>query len=120
MAQLSDGTLRMLGMLTAFYQPRAPQRITLEEPEQMIHPGLLPVLLDASRDYLDGGRTPRQTLFTTHSPTLLDQFEPTSIIATKFEKGVSKFAKISSRQVDVIKRRLFSAGELLVTEGIIP
>lgn len=119
MSQISDGTLRMLGMLAAFYQPSAPLRITLEEPEQMIHPGILPILIDSSRDYLDAGRLRRQTIFTTHSPSLLDQFEPTSIIASSFEDGVSKFAPISPRQVKIIKEDLFSAGELLVAEGII-
>jgi predicted ATPase len=118
MSQISDGTLRMLGMLTAFYQPRAPARITLEEPEQMIHPGLLPVLLDAARDYLEITQTSRQTFFTTHSPALLDMFAPESIIGATFEDGVSKFAPISVRQLEVIKERLFSAGELLVAEGI--
>jgi len=118
MSQLSDGTLRMLGMLTAFYQPRAPVRITMEEPEQMIHPGLLPVLLDSARDYLESGAGARQTFFTTHSPGLLDMFEPDSIIGATFEDGVSKFAPISRRQLGIIKDRLFSAGELLVAEGI--
>ena len=43
MSQISDGTLRMLGLLAAFYQVGAPSKIALEEPEQMIHPGLLTV-----------------------------------------------------------------------------
>jgi predicted ATPase len=117
MSQLSDGTLRMLGMLTAFYQPKAPVRITMEEPEQMIHPGLLPILIEAGRDYLDAG-TARQAFFTTHSPGLLDLFEPASIIAASYVDGTSRFAPISKRQLDVIKDKLFSAGELLMAEGI--
>lgn len=118
MSQISDGTLRMLGMLTAFYQPTAPMRITLEEPEQMIHPGILPVLVDASRDYLDVNNDSRQTIFTTHSPSLLDLFPPENIIASSYEDGISKFSRISKRQLNIIKDELFSAGELLVAEGI--
>jgi len=117
MSQLSDGTLRMLGMLTAFYQSRAPQRITLEEPEQMIHPGLLQVLIEAGRDYLDS-RVNHQVLYTTHSPILLDMFDTDSIIGATFVDGVSKFSHMSKRQKSIIKDRLFSAGELLVAEGI--
>jgi predicted ATPase len=117
MSQISDGTLRMLGMLTAFYQPTAPLRITLEEPEQMIHPGILPVLVEASRDYLEADDD-RQTILTTHSPTLLDLFPPESIIASAYEDGVSRFSRISKRQLGIIKKDLFSAGELLLAEGI--
>ncbi len=118
MSQISDGTLRMLGMLTAFYQPSAPARITLEEPEQMIHPGILPILVDASRDYLELDDGTRQTIFTTHSPSLLDLFPPENIIASGYEDGVSHFSRISERQLSIIKDELFSAGELLIAEGI--
>lgn len=119
MSQISDGTLRMLGMLTAFYQPKAPRRITLEEPEQMIHPGLLPVLVDAVRDYLDNQRFSRQTFLTTHSPTLLDMFTPDKIIGCSFVDGVTKLARLSDRQIEIVRSNLFSAGELLLAEGIL-
>lgn len=120
MSQISDGTLRMLGMLTAFYQPRSPRRITLEEPEQMIHPGLLPVLIDASRDYLQSTPSGRQIFMTTHSPNLLDMFSPENVIGCSFYDGVSKFHRMSQRQIEIVRSKLFSAGELLVAEGIIP
>ncbi len=119
MSQISDGTLRMLGMLTAFYQPHAPTKISLEEPEQMIHPGLLPVLMDSARDYLDVDNENRQLFMTTHSPTLLDLFEPESLIGASYIGGVSRFAPLSSRQMSVVKDRLYTAGELLVVEGLI-
>ena len=118
MSQVSDGTLRMLGMLTAFYQPKAPNRITLEEPEQMIHPGLLPILVDAGRDFLDISED-KQLFYTTHSPTLLDTFNANQIIACSFEDGTSSFAKMSGRQIKLVQEHLFTPGELLVTEGIL-
>lgn len=119
MSQISDGTLRMLGMLTAFYQPKAPLKIALEEPEQMIHPGLLPVLLDSARDYLSNRTSRRQIFMTTHSPTLLDLFNAEDLIGARFEGGVSKFSRMSNRQMKIVRDRLYTAGELLVTEGII-
>lgn len=119
MSQVSDGSLRMLGMLTAFYQPKAPNRITMEEPEQMIHPGLLPILIESSRDYLSNSHSEdRQVFFTTHSPNLLDMFDPGAIIGCSFDDGISRFSHMSDRQLDIIRSNLFSAGELLVAEGI--
>lgn len=117
MSQISDGTLRLVGLLVAFYQNSAPLRIAVEEPEQMIHPGLLQILMDAARDYLANSNN-RQIFLTTHSPTLLDMFDANDIIQVNFEDGISKCSKVSDRQRKIISDRLFSAGELLVAEGL--
>ena len=42
LAQESDGTIRLLAMLTALFQDPAPSLIGLEEPELAIHPALWP------------------------------------------------------------------------------
>jgi len=120
LSQISDGTLRTLGLLAAFYQPAAPTKIGVEEPEQMIHPGALAVIHEAitafARD--DERREPRQAFITTHSPTLLDLFEPEHIIWTRFKNGVTECGPVKSRQLDIIKKQLFTAGELLIAEGL--
>lgn len=117
MAQLSDGTLRMLGLLTAFYQVKAPRRIALEEPEQMIHPGLLPLLQEAAGDYVNI-RPDRQFFITTHSPTFLNQFEPEDIVWVKFDNGITKANRIKASKLQLIKEDLFSPGEILISEGL--
>jgi predicted ATPase len=118
LSQVSDGTLRMMGMLAAFYQTNAPRRIVLEEPEQMIHPGLLPVLVDASNDYLASkGKAFAQIFMTTHSPAMMDLYSPEELICAKFDGIESVFSPISERQVKLIHDRLFTAGELLLIEG---
>lgn len=38
-SQISDGALRILGILVALYQPHPPSVVALEEPEQNVHPG---------------------------------------------------------------------------------
>ena len=47
--QLSDGTLRIFGILLAIYQTPAPRLLVIEEPEQTVHPGVLGVLAEAFR-----------------------------------------------------------------------
>ena len=83
---MSDGTLRALGILVALFQGNhdAQKRVTLvgiEEPETALHPGAVAVLLDALRDAAD--RT--QVIITTHSPDLLDDkhLDVESILAVK-------------------------------------
>lgn len=118
LSQISDGTLRMLGLLTAFYQPSAPNKIGIEEPELMIHPGALSAIKDAIDSFVSGGSTqPRQVFLTTHSPTLIDMFDPKDIIWAQMEKGITVCDHIRERQLAIIKRQLFSAGELLLKEG---
>jgi predicted ATPase len=116
MSQLSDGTLRVLGLLAAFYQPKAPNIIALEEPEQMIHPGLLPILTDAV-DEFTSSREYRQVFITTHSPSLLDLVPPESIIWTNFSDGITTCGHLGERQMSIIKDHLFSAGEIMLSEG---
>ena len=46
----SDGTIRLLAMLTALSQDPAPSVVGLEEPELAIHPGAMAVLSDAMKE----------------------------------------------------------------------
>ncbi|URI15962.1 AAA family ATPase [Brevundimonas albigilva] len=117
MSQVSDGTLRVLGILSALYQVNAPALIALEEPEQMVHPGVLPVISDAVADFVSKSGPGRQVFVTTHSPVLLDQFPPESIIWANFNNGVTECGRVSDRQMSLIKRQLFTAGEILTSEG---
>jgi len=60
----SDGTLKMLAYLTLLYDPEPPQLIGVEEPENYLHPRLLPELAEECREAT--ART--QLMITTHSP----------------------------------------------------
>ncbi len=119
LSQISDGTLRTLGLLTAFYQPSAPSKIGIEEPELMIHPGALQTIKDAMDIFINSRvRKDRQVFITTHSPTLIDLFDPEDIIWARMKSGLTESDHIRKRQLDLIKKQLFSPGELLIAEGL--
>lgn len=83
--QLSDGTLRLFGMLLAAYQPRPSDGLLIiEEPEQTIYPGALTLLADVFKEV--GKST--QILITTHSPHLVQQFSPHQIRVATLENGI--------------------------------
>ena len=65
---MSDGTLRALGLLMAVYQLSVPSLIAIEEPEATIHPGALGAVLDLLRH----ASRKMQVVVTTHSPELLE------------------------------------------------
>ena len=68
LSQESDGTIRLLAMLTALFQDPAPSLLGLEEPELAIHPGAMAVLADTMKEAALRG----QVLVATHSPDLIN------------------------------------------------
>jgi hypothetical protein len=114
-SQISDGTLRVLGLLTALYQPSRPDVLAMEEPEQTVNPGVLAVLADAIEEV----STQSQVVITTHSPELLDKFaNPDIILAAEMEEGITQIGHIHEDQVAAVRDRLFSLGELMAVEGL--
>jgi len=71
----SAGTLKMLQYLVMLYDPNPPPFIGIEEPENFLHPRLLPDLAEECR--LAAAST--QLLVTTHSPFLLNALKPNEV-----------------------------------------
>ena len=113
-AQESDGTLRMLALLTAIYQRRRPPVLGIEEPESAVHPGVLAALAEI----LDEASLRQQVVITTHSPDLIDHLPIKSIRAVEFVDGETKVGEVSKRQASAVKKRLFTLGELHSMEGL--
>jgi predicted ATPase len=74
----SDGTLRLLAVLTALETMPFHSLLCIEEPEHGIHPLVFGPFLDIIREYCPEGGT-RQALLTTHSPDMLDAAEPSEV-----------------------------------------
>jgi predicted ATPase len=71
----SDGTLKMLAYLVLLYDPEPPPFIGIEEPENFLHPRLLPELAEECRAASERG----QLLITTHSPFLVNALRPEEV-----------------------------------------
>ncbi|MCC6899951.1 MAG: AAA family ATPase [Polyangiaceae bacterium] len=71
----SDGTLKMLAYLVVLYDPEPPRFIGIEEPENFLHPRLLPELAEECRAATERS----QLVVTTHSPFLLDAIRPDEV-----------------------------------------
>ncbi len=66
-SQVSQGTLRSLGVLLALRQQPTPSLVLVDEVENSVHPSALGVLLNAAEASKDRARI----VFTTHSPEFL-------------------------------------------------
>ena len=118
---MSDGTLRALGVLTALFQgnrDHAPVLIGIEEPETALHPAASAAL----RGALAQAATCSQVIVTSHSPELLDERDipPEQLLAVVSEGGETKIAPLDSASRRMMRDRLFSAGELLRLNQLAP
>lgn len=83
----SDGTLKMLAYLLLLYDPAPPPFIGIEEPENFLHPRLLPELAEECRAAAE--RT--QILATTHSPFFLNALRPEEVrVLWRDEQGYTQ------------------------------
>lgn len=114
--QLSDGTLRLFGILLAAYQLPRPKLLVIEEPEQTIYPGALAVLADVFKEI---GRN-TQVLITTHSPHLVQFFEPSQIRVAVMHNGMTQIRPIHPHQMEAVNEGLLSLEEFMTTEGLRP
>ncbi|MEE8436604.1 MAG: AAA family ATPase, partial [bacterium] len=90
----SDGTLKMLAYLVLLYDPSPPPFIGIEEPENFLHPRLLPELAEECRK--TGGAA--QLLVTTHSPFFLNALRAEEVrVLYRDQKGYTK----AIRAVDI-------------------
>jgi len=88
----SDGTLKMLAYLILLHDPEPPQLIGIEEPENYLHPRLLPDLAEECRNVTD--RT--QLMVTTHSPFFVNGLRGEELwVLYRDEKGYTQAKRAS-------------------------
>ena len=118
---MSDGTLRALGVLTALFQGNrdyAPRLIGIEEPETALHPAASAAL----REALAKAAEQCQVIVTSHSPDLLDDREisPDQLLAVVSEGGETRIGPLDAASKKIMRENLFSAGELLRLNQLAP
>jgi predicted ATPase len=120
-SNMSDGTLRALGVLVAIFQSTNGTKVPLvaiEEPEVALHPAAAGVL----RDSLRAATRSTQLLVTSHSPDLLDDssFEPESLLAVAASDGATTIGRLDDAGLKALKSHLYTAGELLRMDQLKP
>lgn len=111
---MSDGTLRALGVLTALFQGNrdaSPLLIGIEEPETALHPAASAAL----RAALIKAAEHTQVIVTSHSPDLLDDrtIDPDRFLAVVSEGGETQIGPLDEASRLIMRDQLFSPGELL-------
>ena len=118
---MSDGTLRALGVLTALFQGTqdySPTLIGIEEPETALHPGASSAL----REALQRASEQTQVIITSHSPDLLDDpsLSADALLAVAAVSGETRIAGLDVASRTALRDQLFTAGELLRLSQLAP
>lgn len=131
----SDGTLRVLALLAALYDPKYRGLICFEEPENGVHPHRLKRLIHYLRDLvtqpesLDVSDSPlAQVILNSHSPVVLASLPPSDCIfvdvetviedvdeeslSRRVKSRISRYRRVASGNASP----LFDTGEHLVRE----
>ncbi len=121
-SDVSDGTLRAIGILLAIFQGAAitpaPSLVGLEEPESNLHPAaagaLLDALLEASRQV--------PIVASTHSADLLDRKDlpDSALVAVALQDGHTVIGPVDDNGKSILRKRLYTAGELLRANQLTP
>lgn len=122
----SDGTLKMLAYLTILYDPDPPQLVGIEEPENHLHPKLLPELAEECR----ASSSKTQLMVTTHSPFFVNGLKAkelfviyrntkgyTQAINVSEMKGVNEFMEEGASLGNLWVEGHFEAGDPLTLSG---
>jgi predicted ATPase len=114
-ADLSDGTLRFLFLLTVLASPMLAPVIAIDEPETGLHPSMLPIVAEYAVDASQRA----QVILTTHSPQFLDAFgdtTPTTTV-TLWSEGETRLKTLDG---DALKEWLmeYSLGSLFLSSEL--
>ncbi|WP_293062586.1 AAA family ATPase [Okeania sp. SIO2B3] len=122
----SDGTLKMLAYLTVLHDPDPAQLIGIEEPENHLHPRLLPELAEECR----AASANTQLMVTTHSPFFVDGLKPQELWVLYRDKngytqakrtdempGIKEFVEEGASLGDLWMEDFFEVGNPLKNQG---
>jgi len=122
----SDGTLKMLAYLTLLHDPEPPELIGVEEPENQLHPRLLPELAEECRS----ASAVAQLMVTTHSPFFVNALKPeevwvlyrsedgfTNVRRASDMRGINEFIGTGALLGNLWMEGHFEAGDPLTNSG---
>ena len=112
--EMSDGSLRALGIILATHQMESDELLIIEEPEVSIHVGAAQLLFEL----LEAASKRGAVLITTHSADLLDAARDQQILVCEYSKGETRIGPLAESQRQTVREGLFSVAELMRSEPL--
>ncbi|MCX7046711.1 MAG: AAA family ATPase [Candidatus Sumerlaeota bacterium] len=114
-SDLPDGFLRFLFIITGLSHPEPLSLIAIDEPENGLHPSMLPIIAELAADASERS----QVIFTTHSPQLLDaltESRPT-VTVCEWSNGESVMKTIEGKTLNYWLKK-YTLGYLYETSSL--
>ena len=115
--EVSEGTLRALGLFTAVFDPST-RVVVIEEPENSLHPWAVWRLIEVCREESEA----KQFILTTHSPDLVDYVRPEEIWIVSKRDGATSVDPLD--EIDPVARSGWEEGHFTLAEyidtGLVP
>jgi predicted ATPase len=116
-SQAAEGMLYILGYLALMHLPQSPRVLLIEEPENGIHPLRVRDIVRILRELIERHPT-TQIVITSHSPYLVDAFEPSEVTWCHRDESTRDVALTRLDTLPEVIRGLdvFSLGEIWTGE----
>lgn len=92
---VSDGTIKMFAYLVLLNDPVKHPLLCVEEPENYLHPDLLPELAEEFREYANKGG---QVFISTHSPDFVNALRPNELFWLQKTNGATTVVKATDNK----------------------
>ena len=106
-SMLSDGTLKLIFLITLLKAPDPPPLICIDEPETGLHPEWIKLVAEL----LAEASTRTQIIVTTHSPELVSKMNPENILVCEKEDGATFMERLDEKELTKWLKE-YSLGEL--------
>lgn len=114
---ISEGTMLTLGLLTVLMYPEQPNLVLLDDIEQGLHPKAQRELMKVFKEIIQDNPN-LQIIFTTHSPYILDDLEPSQVHILHNNSSGFTVAKRLDEHPDIEwAKQTLTTGEFWDAEG---
>jgi predicted ATPase len=114
---ISEGTMLTLGLLTILMNPQRPSLILLDDIEQGLHPKAQRELIAVFKEIIQEN-SDLQIIFTTHSPYIIDELQPSQVhVLSNAGDGFTKTKRLDEHPDVTWAKQTLTTGEFWDAEG---
>jgi predicted ATPase len=114
---ISEGTMLTLGLLTVLMNPKQPNLVLLDDIEQGLHPKAQRELITVFKQIIQANPN-LQIIFTTHSPYIIDELEPSQVhVLSNSKSGFTRTKRLDEHPDAEWAKQTLTTGEFWNAEG---
>jgi predicted ATPase len=114
---ISEGTMLTLGLLTVLMNPKQPNLVLLDDIEQGLHPKAQRELITVFKQIIQANPN-LQIIFTTHSPYIIDELEPSQVhVLSNSKSGFTRAKRLDEHPDAEWAKQTLTTGEFWNAEG---